>query len=414
MSGDLAVGHALLDAGQADRAVEHARRALASDPGSAEAHQLLLAALVEAREFEAAVTASGPALAAAPDIAQVHHLTGIALYSLRKYKQAEQHFQTALQHEPDHAGAHAVLAKTLAHRKNNLDALLHAHRAIELNPTWPFGHRAAGDVAVEAKEWAAAESHYRRALTLDPEDSLSHTNLGFVLAQQGRKEEALDASVNAARLDPTNEVATGNILRMGRAAQAGLGIAIYLVIRLLVPALAVDNRGAQIVLVGIVLAVVGWILWRRHQRIAKLGPVAKQALAAQKRIEGPGSLWLWLMLGWLGCIFGAAMIAGFVDGSPADRGTIVVVAVSAVALAASVVMVLRKLPHYDPRLDIRGPFWVWLVITLLAAWIVVAGIWSVIVDPSEPGAVVMMIGTAGPALLMAGYIAVRKSRPDHS
>ena len=414
MSGDLAVGQALLDAGQAGRAVEHARRALASDPGSAEAHELLLAALVEAREFDAAVKASGPALAAAPDSAQAHHLTGIALYSLHKYNQAEQHFRTCLEHEPDHPGAHAVLAKTLAHRKNNLDALLHAQRAIELDPTWSFGHRAAGDVAVEAKEWAAAESHYRRALTLDPEDSLSHTNLGYVLMQQGRKDEALDASVNAARLDPTNEIATGNILRMGRAAQAGLGIAIYLVIRAFTYARAVDNPGAQVVLIGIVLAVVGWILWRRHQRIAKLGPVAKQALAAQKRIEGPGSLWLWLMLGWLGCIFGAAMIAGFVDGSPLDAGPIAVVAVSAVALVASVVLVLRKLPHYDPRLDVRGPFWVWVAITLLVAGMVGSGIWRVLANPSEPGAVVMSIGTAGPALLMAGYITVRKARPDTS
>ena len=366
MSNDLDTARALLDAGRADAAADAARRVLATDPGSVPAHEVLITALVEGRHFVDALRATQPALAVAPDHPQLHHLSGISLYQLRRYQQAEEALRRALELEPEYSAAHAVLAKALAHRKDR-SAMTHAARAIQLDPEWSFAHRSAGDVAIEFKDWPLAETHYRRALALHPEDSLSHTNLGFVLAQQGRSDEALDASVNAARLDPTNEIATGNVVRMGRGAVAGAGIAFYVLFQLVgrLPR-QFGPAGVAISVIG-VAGLLGYWAWRRRQRFAQLPPTVQAALTAQRRREGPGSVWLWLVVAEFGLIAAGVSLAGAIDAQPVEASAAVVVTVALAAVAVAAVMLRRKLPHYDARTDVTGPFAVWaaLVVVLL-------------------------------------------------
>jgi tetratricopeptide (TPR) repeat protein len=101
-------------------------------------------------------------------------------------------------------------------------------------PDWPLSHLLLGQVAIKRKQWKRAEDANRRALQIDPSNNMALNNLGVALQEQRRSKEALEIYQRAAQLNPNDEVAKANIVRMVRPV-SGLGLAWDFVRMALVP-----------------------------------------------------------------------------------------------------------------------------------------------------------------------------------
>lgn len=393
-----------------EEAVTYARKAVASQPESPWFLATLLQALIEARRSGEALKEGRAALVVAPDDANLHKLTGIAAYEEGRFEQAREHLERSLQLWPEDPASHAVLAKTLAHLRKKGEALGHAHRAITLAPEDAFAHRARGDVYVELRDWHNAQVAYRRALELDPEDTYVHTNLGYVLQESGDREAAVEHTVNAARLDPTNKVATDNVVAMGRAAVAGSGFVIYLLFRLGLGAARIEEWRAGL-LVLLALGVTGLVVYRRVQE-RKLPPVVREAVRSQRRLDGPLPTPVWLLLGVGGCVAAGGVAGRLVDGETLDGGTEWAQLAVGFALAAGAAYFVRRRMRLRNLADYVGwtfALWAFLagIATLVVVWALVGIVMPGDSFDSRGDAVSAFVGAA-PIAAIFGYIALAK------
>ena len=406
---DLQRAQSLLDMNKAAEAVPYASKAVAADPESPWPRHVLVRALIEARRNQEAVREGQAALGIAPDDPWLQHLVAVAHYQSGNYKQAVVHGRAALEMMPEDPSVHAILGKALSHTRDKKSAREHADRAVALAPDDHFVHRASGDVWVEMSKWKEAEGAYRKALELDPQDSLALTNLGFVMQRMGKHDAALEHTLAAARTDPRNQVATGNVVQMGRAAVAGGGLAIYIAFRLA----SLSRHGGvppeiAAALALAVLAVWGFIRYRRFQR---LPDVVKEALRAQRRIEGPGSLWAWLVVTYVGVGLIGFGIGRTVDGD----GAASVLGIGAIGVALTALgafFVKKKLPYRDPAQQLAGSLFVWSALALIGVAWMLLWIWMLIAgDDVERGMSVWFLVTSLPIVSTLVYICYRKATP---
>ncbi len=86
---------------------------------------------------------------------------------------------------------------------------------LELHPHSPLAHQTAGTVAMTRRNWDAAERHLRESLRLEPNDADVATALAEVLKRLGRRREAGDMLLAAARADPTDHSIRRALGRLG-------------------------------------------------------------------------------------------------------------------------------------------------------------------------------------------------------
>jgi O-antigen ligase len=92
----------------------------------------------------------------------------------------------------------------------------HLDSAASLNPLSPTPKLFAGSIALRLGQRARAERFFREAIGRDPGDAYAHLELGALLAQSGRKPAALATLVQAARLDPRDDITAGVLRRVRR------------------------------------------------------------------------------------------------------------------------------------------------------------------------------------------------------
>src|SRR5712691_7944529 len=142
--------------GRNDAAVHLISRALALDPGSADAHVNLANVLKDQRDLPPAIAHYRRALALKPENGEVHYCLGVVLQ---------------LQGELD-------------------GAVGHYQRAIALRPDITEAPLNLGTIRADRGELELAILCYRRALALRPDYPSAHINLGIALSRQGDREEA--------------------------------------------------------------------------------------------------------------------------------------------------------------------------------------------------------------------------------
>lgn len=363
---DLPRAVALIEMNRPAQAVPFAARAIGDDPDSVSARHALLSALIGCGRSRDAVAHGRAALGMFPADPWLHHQMAVAYLMQENLASAIPHSRKALEGLPEDPLVHAVLAKALSRAGDRRLACHHVQQAIELQPDDPFVHQAEGDVWVEAKEWTKGEAAYRRALELDPQDSVTLTNLGFVLKKQKKGDAALEYSLAAARAEPTNTVATTNVVNFGRGALVGGGIALFLAVRL---ASAVYSGSVEWKIAGLFGAVLlmGWA-GSRYLRFRQLPEPVQHALRAQRRVEGPGSMSLWLGLTYAGVSSLGWALGRSIEGAT-TTGTWFVAAAGSVAAVLSLWRVVRKIPHRSVH-AIIGPHLVWIILTVLGAvWV---------------------------------------------
>lgn len=175
------------------QALRSARRALALDPNREWPHRLLAVAHQRRSNQRDALAAAKEAARLAPEQVETLHVLAICQANVRFQKdQAEQTARLALEKHP-----HSALA-----------------------------HRTVGTVAAMRSDWLTAERHLREALRLEPHNAEVAAELARALHRQGKRQEAGEALVAAARSDPTSQETRRSLGRLGLPALTfgGLGL----------------------------------------------------------------------------------------------------------------------------------------------------------------------------------------------
>ena len=209
--------------GHWDEAERCCRKAIAADPGFAEAHVNLGVVLEAKGQLEAAVASYQEALRINPQ-ARIHLNLGITLTHQGKRAEAIHHFREALTLKPGDAEARLNLGaaleaegefveaetcyrEMLKHSPASTDALfnlgnvllttqrlgeaqLQYQRTLQLNANHAGAHNNLGLVLATLGQAGPAEASYRNALKHNPKHAGAHKNLGLLLAQDGRMREA--------------------------------------------------------------------------------------------------------------------------------------------------------------------------------------------------------------------------------
>ena len=187
------------------------RRAVEAAPGNAVAHYNLGNVLADLGEAEQAVACYQESLRIDPGLDQAHFNLGLALNGLRRFGEAVDSLKRATALAPDDDAAHYNLGTALI----NLDRLDEAAesllRALEIDPGNADAHSNLGAALEDLDRADEAMAHYRRALEIDPDHADALNNMGAALLGPDRTDEALDHFHRALKIDPDHAGAHCNL-----------------------------------------------------------------------------------------------------------------------------------------------------------------------------------------------------------
>lgn len=192
------------------RAVASFEQAIARDPDFALAHAALAAALIDQgihgggeavhriAEVRQAVVR---ALALDPGLAEAHTIAGmVRCWYDWDWSGAEASFRRAIELEPSLVSAHleySVLLQTLGRLD---EAIASAARAVLLDPQSPLALAGEGRAMYRARRYADAEARYQRALAIDPESGVALDRLAQLYLAKRRAGEARETLDRLERL----------------------------------------------------------------------------------------------------------------------------------------------------------------------------------------------------------------------
>jgi len=198
----LEFGSLLVQAGQAEPAIDQFHEALDLDPDWVPALNGLALALIRMGKQPEAILQFKQALRVQPNSPETHLNLGTVLEAEGRREEARQQFRQALD---EGVNSHESLIRigkvSLAHGWVD-EAITNLSRALRLNPTDAAVHYYLGGALDSAGRAAEAEAHLAEAVRLDPEHAGAHLALGIVWRKQGREAEVFQQFAEAARLNP--------------------------------------------------------------------------------------------------------------------------------------------------------------------------------------------------------------------
>lgn len=150
-------GDECLAAGAADAATDHYRRALAIDPGFAQAHAALGDALRESRDFGAAALSYRKALELDDSLAQAHYGLGVTLLERSDFQNATVYFRNALARAPQYTKAHNALGFALLEQGDKSNALACFRDTLRIDPNDGMARHVAASLSGDNPERAPAQ-----------------------------------------------------------------------------------------------------------------------------------------------------------------------------------------------------------------------------------------------------------------
>jgi TolB-like protein/Flp pilus assembly protein TadD len=187
------------------RAVEAFEKALRGDPRYAPAWAGLSRALYltaaapdapgDAGDQNArALAASERAIALDPGLAEAYVSRGVILSRVeRRWREAGADLQRALALRPGDSGALRAYARYLGSMGRNDEAVRHAQRAADLDPLSAVAWSTLGLLHLRGERTGPAQVALRRSLEILPEQDFAPSNLGIALLLERHPEEALAA-----------------------------------------------------------------------------------------------------------------------------------------------------------------------------------------------------------------------------
>ncbi|MBL9201741.1 MAG: tetratricopeptide repeat protein [Opitutaceae bacterium] len=176
---------------------------LERDPDSWIAHNNLGLALVEAGTADEALTHLKRARALRPDFAESANNLGDALNRLGRATEAIEHLAAAIRLQPKFAEAHNNLGVSLMATNRSADGIARFAEAARLQPGYALAHRNLGLAYLNTNRAAEALGPLTRATELQPDYAQAHTERGIALTELKRPAEAITPFATALKLDPT-------------------------------------------------------------------------------------------------------------------------------------------------------------------------------------------------------------------
>jgi tetratricopeptide (TPR) repeat protein len=176
----------------AEAAAEH-EKALAIDPGLAQAHVNLISLYGRLGQPEKAEQHYRAAVQLNPNLAEAHYNYGVLLYDQRKYSEAGEAFRRATAINPFYAEAHNNLGAVLE-REGRLDeALREFEKVIQDKPDHRQAHFHLGRLLLHRHRNAEAIQHFLKTLTVDDESTPAYLYaLAGAYARSGDHPRALE------------------------------------------------------------------------------------------------------------------------------------------------------------------------------------------------------------------------------
>lgn len=203
-------------------AAVRARRALAADPTSADAHDLLAQALCEMGRMEEAIAVAEEDLRQHPDSPQSHYLAGRAYLQLNKLEKARDHYEAALKINPGYVHAYYGLATVCAKLGKQDESAAHLRKfkelrdkisqvqldrvrtadALKTSQSVAGVFAMAGEVHLRHGDPYEAEKVLKRGVALCPSDTQCRAALVRLYRQQRRLRDAVETLGALAAIEP--------------------------------------------------------------------------------------------------------------------------------------------------------------------------------------------------------------------
>jgi len=200
----LNLGVALESAGDATGARASYERALDLDPDNAAANYNLGKLLYAQGACAAAEQKLAQALAAKPDFPEARVVRGYALQALGRTAEAANDLRAALRARPDDLHARATLFHILEQNGDLAAAALELEAILAVRPDWTDALFNYATTLMALKRDDDAERALRRVLESDPGFAMAYRMLGSLLHRQGRIDEVIALCGRGRRALPEN------------------------------------------------------------------------------------------------------------------------------------------------------------------------------------------------------------------
>lgn len=202
------VGHAAVmkaavvdhQAGRLDKAKAVYQAILATEPGNADALQLLGVLSHQQGESEAGVALLEKAIAVNPANGAAHNNLGGVLRALGRHSDAERHFSEAVRLTPRDIGGRLNHAAVLYELSRLEEAASACQAALKIDPNCREALRKLIQIDIAKRDYKAAEEKLRALLVAPPDDADDSIRLALALYFQGKEKEARNAMARAVAL----------------------------------------------------------------------------------------------------------------------------------------------------------------------------------------------------------------------
>lgn len=178
------------------------RKALKSEPASADAWFGLGDSLYQQDRLEEARGALEQALRLRADDAEIHYKLGNVLKDIGELQTAKQRYQNTLNLAPDHAQAHNNLGTLWERQGETGQALTHYHAAINSDPTLLPAHQNLATLLSQLERFEESVLAHQNLIALTPDSVAALYNLAQAYRHLGRLPEAAIAYQRALDITP--------------------------------------------------------------------------------------------------------------------------------------------------------------------------------------------------------------------
>ncbi len=207
----VALGTALRDLGDGDRAFETIREAVRLNPRSAIGHNNLGILLRDRGDAAAAEAALGEAIRLDPGYAPAHGNLGNVYFDRGDMPRAVAAYREAVRLDPTRVTTLNNLGSALRVSGEPAEAEALFNRAIELQPDYATPRNGLAGVLLGRGDADGAVAQLREAVRLNPRNDVFHCNLGDTLHKAGRPAEALAPIQQAVKINPRSVDAYSNL-----------------------------------------------------------------------------------------------------------------------------------------------------------------------------------------------------------
>jgi tetratricopeptide (TPR) repeat protein len=202
----------LAEQGRYSLAEKEVLAALAEEPNSDRAHNILSHCQSNQQRHDPAIASAQQAIALAPDDPFHYYRLACVYKAAGQYELAQKAIATSLQLDPNMAETYGIAAAIYQKQGKTAQMLAFADKGLALDPE----HQTCWNMRVLAlliaERMQDAETEVVRLLQLYPDHAFSHSARGWVAIYRGKIAHSLEAFKSALQIDPNSEWARSGMM----------------------------------------------------------------------------------------------------------------------------------------------------------------------------------------------------------